>query len=155
MADYYVDTNQDTIGNHYGYVQGHTRRPRVAPLDVTSTSASAHYYPHSQPSSAIPVSATSYHQLEPSSTTTLSSFSLTSAEPSPVVETASGVPAPAPIVPPPPPMATQETINDDGAQRKKSRKRPKIREHVPLSANQPLTSQGKERIRVYLACAQW
>jgi hypothetical protein len=36
-----------------------------------------------------------------------------------------------------------------------SKKRKKAKEKVPLAIDQPLTSQGKERVRVYLACAQW
>jgi hypothetical protein len=35
------------------------------------------------------------------------------------------------------------------------KRRKKAKDKMPLAADQPLTSQGKERVRVYLACAQW
>jgi hypothetical protein len=42
-----------------------------------------------------------------------------------------------------------------GASPDAGRKKKKSRHAVPLASDQPLTSQGKERQRVYLACAQW
>jgi hypothetical protein len=94
-----------------------------------------------------------YEEPPPDSATsafTASSFDLRDASPS--FSQASSEPTPSASASKDAPSSSEEPSNGT---RDKSKKRKKPRERVQLATDQPLTSQGKERQRVYLACAQW
>jgi hypothetical protein len=147
MADPYNFGQHDQGTSNMYYATHALRRPSLPTLDVTSLSAQ--HYPYSQPSSAYSTSTT-----YPEPISGLSVASNNSSYPKESPKSLNGLPLPA--LTPSLPTVAQAVVSESQELRQKGvKKRNKVREHVPLSLDQPLTTQGKERIRVYLACVQW
>jgi hypothetical protein len=120
---------EDTALFHGGDAHGHASLPPLAPLQRHYASASLDPLDDDRTRSAEPVSAVSM--------------------------SSNGFDQQGVHTMPSPSNSGSRTSTHEPSPPPKSRRRKKGKDSIPLAPDQPLTSQGTTRQRVYLACVQW